>query len=495
MIELRENQNEFVAGIRHHFAHGSTAPVGVAPTGMGKTACLSEMSRGATEKSNTAMIVVHRQELVLQTSLALSKFGIWHGLIATPAVVRAAIKQQIREHGKSFFNSDAPVTVASVQSLVRQLDSTKPVQFLMLDECHHATAGSWKKVIEFMPDAKLLGVTATPERLDGKGLGVHAGGCFTSMVIGPSVDSLIEQGWLAPPVIYAPPKALDLAGLRTQAGDFARGDTAKKIDSPTITGDAITHYQRYCNGVPAIAFCASVKHAEHVAAQFREAGYQSSCIDGKMNDVDRRAAITGLGEGRLHVLTSCDIVSEGTDIPIVGAAILLRPTKSLGLYLQQVGRVLRMYPGKTHATILDHVGNSMRHGMPEQERNWSLDGRKKRETDTGEAGAPVRQCTSCYSVYRAQLMVCPQCNEPYVPSSRQIMEVDGDLVKVDKEVLKYRRMQENLQAETLPELKELARRRGYKNPDGWARHVANARNRKQQAGQSSFILEPPAGTS
>lgn len=365
-MELRPYQVQAVAELRDCYRRGARAPLYQLPTGGGKTVVFCHISEGATKRGKSVWIVVHRQELLYQCSRALEGLGVMHGLIApgfTPGI----------EH----------VQVASVQTLVKRLDSGRaaPPDLIVLDEAHHATAGSWRKIIEACPNSRLLGVTATPVRLDGQGLGVAGGGVFDALVSGPTIPELIAQGFLSPPVVYAPPTQLDLSGVRMVGGDYAQGEIGRRMDKPTITGDVVAHYRRICNGAPAIAFCASVEHAKHVAADFRGAGFRAESLDGKMPDGQRKTLIDELGRGHLNVLTSCDIVSEGTDIPVVMAAILLRPTASMGLYLQQVGRALRPAPGKTRAVILDHVGNCLRHGLPDEDREWSLAGvvRRSRE--------------------------------------------------------------------------------------------------------------------
>jgi superfamily II DNA or RNA helicase len=296
--------------------------------------------------------------LVDQTCRTLRDFGVDHGVIAA---------------GRTPDRSLA-VQVASVQTYVRRLDSFKPA-LIIADEAHHATAGSWRKVISHHSQARVLGVTATPQRLDGRGLK----DVFDDLIRGPEVADLIDGGHLAPPVYFAPPIVADLSHISIRGGDFAQEELAAEMDKPMITGDAVEHYSRICPGAPAVAFCCSVRHAQHVADQFNAAGRKAATIDGTMDREARREVVRALGDGRLDVLTSCEIINEGFDLPLVAAAILLRPTKSLGLHLQQIGRVLRPAPGKTRAIILDHVGNLSRHGFAEDVRDWTLEGRKKKK--------------------------------------------------------------------------------------------------------------------
>lgn len=419
-MQLRPYQRKAVDDLRIALRKARSA-LWVGPTGSGKTVIFSSIASGTVANQRYVWIVVHRQELLLQTSRSLSELGIMHGLIAP-----------------KFTPGFEYVQVCSVQTLVKRLEAGRmgAVDLIVLDEAHHAAAGSWNKVIKARPNAKLIGVTATPLRLDGQGLGSAHGGVFDTMIVGPSTRELIEAGFLVRPVVYAPEHRLDLSGVKMRGGDYAPGEAAKRVDKPTITGDAVKHYAKLCPGEPAIVFCASIGHAEHVAQEFRSAGFRSESIDGGMGDGERRSLIEGLGSGRVQVLTSCEIVSEGTDIPVVSAAILLRPTASLGLYLQQVGRALRPAPGKSRALILDHVGNCIRHGLPDDEWEWSLDGVKRfggerREQD--ERGERTRQCPKCYAVH-APLPRCPHCGHEFDRNMSAPERIEGNLMEITPEL-------------------------------------------------------------
>ena len=359
---------------------------------------------------------------------------------------------------------------------------------ILVHNCHHSVAGSWSKILCSFSRARLLGVTATPVRLDGKGLGIKSGGFFDKLIYGPTVKELTKLGFLSPSIVYAPPIGADLEGLRHKYGDFQMAEAAERLDKPTITGCAVTHYQRICPGVPAIAFCSSVEHAEHVAEQFNDAGIPAESIDGTLNDSQRRYRIQALGDGRIKVLTSCDIISEGTDIPVVTAAILLRPTESMGLCLQQIGRCLRPFPGKTQSIILDHVGNCLKHGLPDDDRQWSLDGEVKKPRGEREIN-PYVQCAKCYAVYSRTLERCPQCGTGREVDPREIEQVEGNLelitpesIRLDylkREEAKRNRKQLMEKAETLDDLKKLAKTLGYHWK--WAVHIYNARQERKTA--------------
>jgi superfamily II DNA or RNA helicase len=488
MISLRDYQTGLVHDVREQFRAGCKAPLVVSPTGSGKTVLFAYIAQQMGLRNRRVVILVHRQELLDQTSRTLREFGVAHGLIAAGRTPDPLVHVQ----------------VASVQTLVRRLGSILPPDLIIVDEAHHAAAGSWKKVIAAYPNARLLGVTATPERLDGKGLR----DVFDALVRGPEVADLIAQGFLAVPRYYTPPSGVDMADAKISGGDYRREDAEAAVDKPRITGDAVEHYRKLCPGKPAVAFCASIKHAEHVAEQFRLSGFRAATLDGTLTDHDRRERVRDLGNGRLHVLSSCEIINEGFDLPIVTAAILLRPTASLGLHLQQIGRVLRPAPGKEHAIILDHVGNVHRHGLAEEMRDWSLDGAKARKAKkkADEPEVKFRQCPSCYSCH-APAPKCPECSHVYEIKHREIEQVAGELVELgdvrhqqcpecshvhsrfDASCPKCghvhdptrARKKEQSKAQTLQDLIELGRRRGYKNPHVWANFVWKSRQNRRAA--------------
>jgi len=243
-----------------------------------------------------------------------------------------------------------------------------------------------------------------------------------------------------------------------------------------VTGDAIEHYQRLGRGCSTIAFCCTTAHAEHVASQFRSCGIAAQTVLGTTPTKEREQAIHDLGSGRLQVLVSVDVISEGTDVPSVGAAILLRPTQSEGLYLQQVGRVLRPAPGKTHALILDHVGNVHRHGFPDDLREWSLDDARKRGRSGGPPAPSVRTCEVCFAAFKPA-PICPCCGAECVTQGRQLKQVDGDLQELKREGIRQR-VAERKKARTLTDLIQVGIARGMKNPAGWAKHVYLARQQR-----------------
>ena len=356
MPELRNYQEQGVADIRARFTDGARRVLYQAPTGSGKTVLFGFITQNAAARGNRVVILGHRQEIVDQIDTALTDLAVPHGIIAAgyPEI------------------PDAPVQVASVATLVRRLDRLQNLDLLVVDEAHHAVAGMWRKIIATVPDAKVLGVTATPERLDGKGLG----DIFEVLVLGPTVGDLIPA-YLANFVTYAPVRDPDLSAVKTRMGDFATDQLADVMSDTVVIGSAVEEYARLCPGAPSIAFCVDIEHSKLVAERFAKAGYRAAHVDGDTPKDERRDLIRALGTGEVQILTNCGLISEGLDVPGVVGAILLRPTKSLALYLQQVGRALRPAPGKAKALILDHAGNTYRFGLADAPRAWSLDGRAK----------------------------------------------------------------------------------------------------------------------
>lgn len=458
-LTLRPYQHRAVHDLRLAFRDGARAPLLVLPTGGGKTCIAAEILRGVAERGRRAIVLVHRRELITQTAHKLTLAGVPHGIIAA---------------GTS--PSDHAIQIASVQTLVRRLDRIPtPPDLLVFDEAHHATAGSWKRVMDHWPDAHRLGVTATPIRLDGRGLSA----VFDRLVLGPSVADLERAGFLCASRLYAPPQVADLSALKRRAGDYATDQAADAMDRPTVTGDAIAHYQRLAGAQRAIAFCCSVQHAQHVADSFNVAGIPAATLLGSIDPVRRDQVVQQFAAGDLQVLVTVDVVSEGFDIPAAGCAILLRPTQSLGLYLQQVGRVLRPAHGKTHAVILDHVGNVHRHGWPDDPREWSLEGVVRRAGAGGTAAPTVRTCPQCFAAFKPAPL-CPVCGANCAPEPRrQLRQVDGELrelkrtAKVIEFEQRHAKRTEVARARTLQQLLTLAANRGYSA--GWAYRIHNAR--------------------
>ena len=455
-MQLRPDQVTFCDKILAALRPPPHSVLAVAPTGSGKTVCFSSLTKAwvARDLFTRAMILVHRRELIQQVSACLTQFGVEHGIIAPTYPNQKARRVQ----------------VASVQTLVRRLADYAPPDYLIIDEAHHAiTTSSWGHIFRAWPDAQRLGVTATPERLSGEGLR----SMFSTLVMGPSVQSLMEIKALSSYRLFAPP-VQHADRVARSMGDYTRRDLAQVMDTRTITGDAVQHYQRLATGKRAMVFCVSVAHAESVALQFTTAGFAASSIDGTMTREARASILASFASGETQVLTSCDLVSEGFDLPAVEVAILLRPTQSLALHLQQVGRALRPYPGKDAAILLDHAGNTARHGLPDDARVWSLDGKVMRRTLEGDRDPGLKVCPNCYAAVAPACAVCPECQHAFI-AIRSITTVEGTLTEVDLQAQRQAARAQQGATTSLEGLISLGKSRGYRNPYVWAKHVWESR--------------------
>ena len=340
---LRDYQQRGIADIRRLYSQGKRHVCYCAPTGAGKTIFFVDVAQKAAARKRRVVITVHRQELVEQTVEALADEGIEFGVIA------AGYPE----------NPDALVQVAMVFTLANKLEQLDGVELLIIDEAHHILAATWMAILAAALNAHVLGVTATAERLDGKGL--HA--TFDALVVGPTVKELIAREYLSPFVVFAPERPVNLKHLRSMAGDYALNQLADRMNTKVVLDDVIAEYRKHLAGQSALAFCVTIKHSRAAAQAFRDAGIEAVHLDGDTPAAERRAIIARL-ESEPIVVCNCGIIAEGLNVPSVAGVILLRPTKSLGLYLQQIGRALRPAPGKTRAVILDHAGNVYRHGFP-----------------------------------------------------------------------------------------------------------------------------------
>ncbi len=458
-MQLRPYQITDVDRIRQAFRSGHRRVLYQLSTGGGKTVTYSDICQKTAKNCARTYILEHREELIKQTSDKLFEFGVPHGIVSP-----------------EFSHTGDHIQVCSVQTIVRRLDKMPDPALIVVDEAHHSTAGTWTKILNEWPNAYVLGVTATPCRTDGRGMGDH----YDHLICGPSMRELISLGYLSAPKMFAPNFTPDLSGIRRIAGDYDKSAIERLIDTPTITGDAVEHYKRLGHGKPGLVFCISIAHAQHVAATFRAAGFRAESVDGKMDKTKRRAVLDGLRNGSLDLVMSCDLISEGLDVPGVYVVIMLRPTDSLSLYLQQIGRGLRIAPGKTHAVILDHVGNCFRHGMPDEDRVWTLEGKKKGEKkgDT-EFVKPTRRCPNCLSIHY-WAAVCPNCGTAYSPEEKPPRQVAGTLEEISPErvaeIARKRRIEKG-KAKTLDEYRVIEKQNGYSR--GWAELAWGAKLRAE----------------
>lgn len=370
------------------------------PTGAGKTKAATAIIERA---SKPVWFICHRQEIERQAAAAFSKAGIDFGIVSPRAMP---------EYGK-------PVQIVSVATLARRIAELPLPALVIWDECHHVAAKSWAALREKMGDAQQLGLTATPERLDGKGLSEW----FNELIVGPSTRELIDDGWLSDFRYFAPSEP-DLTGARIRAGDYRKEDAAKAMNTPVLIGDAIAEYQKNAAGKRALVFAASVESSKALVERFNAEGIRAAHVDGTTPTEARDAAVAALASGGIKVLSNVEVFTEGFDLPAIDAVVLMRPTKSLALFLQMVGRALRKAEGKDEALIFDHAGLWLDHDWFDLPISWSLEGGARRRRLAGRTVGP-RRCPECKEVRPVREPTCP-CGYEF-PTGREIGECDGVL--------------------------------------------------------------------
>jgi len=440
-MQLRPYQQSCKDDILSHWARTPLANVlAVKPTGAGKTVVMASIIH---DHNGASCAIAHRQELVGQISIALAREGIRHRIIAPQSVIRDIVQSHTRELGQSWYDPTARAAVAGVDTLLRRADSLRDwmnsVTLWVTDEAHHLLDNNkWGKAAELFPNAKGLGVTATPLRADGAGLGRHADGVFDYMVEGPSMRWLIDNSYLTDYRIFAPPSDFKMSDQDIgSTGDYSAPKMRAAARKSHIIGDVVTHYQRIAPGKLGVVFATDIEIATDIAQQFKAAGVAAEAVSSKTPNSERAAILRRFKACELTVLVNVDLFGEGFDLPAIEVVSMARPTMSYALYVQQFGRALRLMTGKTEAIIIDHVGNVQRHGLPDKPRVWSLDRRER-----GSRGAkdpdliPVKTCQACTAVYEATHHICPFCSHYNEPAGRSRPEqVDGDLTELDPAVL------------------------------------------------------------
>ena len=460
---LRAYQFDILAEVARLMSLGVKRILVVLPTGGGKTVMASAMIQSARSQCMRNQFIVHRKELLEQTSRTFARSQIQHGFIAADLG----------------FDYTAETILAGIQTLVRRVGLVLPPKLAIVDEAHHATANSWATVLETYADQDcfIVGLTATPERLDGRGLGEH----FDAMVIGPTVSELIEWGYLSKFDYYAP-GVPDLKGVRTTAGDFNRADLADFMDKPKLIGDLVTHYNRLAAGEQGIVFATSIEHSKHIATAFEQDGITAAHVDGELSKEIRHNRMSAFIRGDIRILSNVDLFGEGFDVPAVSYVGDAQPTKSLGRFLQKCGRALRIFDGKQKAIICDHSGNAFRHGLPDDEHEWSLQGKVKgsRKSDSNEADFSVRQCKVCFRVVPSVVKICPGCDTEFPIQQRKLKQEDGELTKLErakaKEAARVQRKIEERECQSFEDYRRLAIARNYSKPAGWAKVQWKLRN-------------------
>lgn len=465
--QLADYQSEVKQSIYNAYSSGARNVMPVLPTGSGKTVLMGSI---AHEYNGCGVSMAHRGHLVGQLSVALAREGLHHDIIAPDPVIRTIVKMQMDELGRQYYNPRAPWKVASVQTLARRelpKSWTSQVGMVHGDEGHHYLEDNlWGRAVDLFPNAYGLFPTATPVRGDGRGLGRGHGGIVDSMVVGPDMRWMIDNGHLTDYVVYMPLAAdLDMEGVETTAsGEFNMEKTRKRVKSSTkIVGDVVGKYLEYARGLKGITFAVDIEHAHDICREYNQRGVPAVVVQDTTPESERRSIMARFKDGDLMQLVNVDLFGEGVDVPAVQVISMARPTASFSLYAQQFGRALRLLvskilrgawhtytpeqrkafiaeSGKPHAIIIDHVGNLLTHnGAPDMRQEpWSLEARsKKRGADDA---IPLRACGNpeCVQPFLRIYPECPYCNwVPPPPADRSKPQyVDGDMHLYTPELLR-----------------------------------------------------------
>jgi DNA repair protein RadD len=443
---LRPYQEQAVTEIE-----GCRKPLLVAPTGSGKTVISSAVIERCPNEF--VLFLAHRRELITQSKDKLSDVGVSAGIIM--AGVDADAMRRVQ--------------VASVQTLhsrsIRRDEELPPAGLVIVDEAHHCPAATYQAILERFPDSQILGMTATPCRRDGRGLG----SLFDSLIECPQVEELIKLGHLVGTKVYAP-STPNLKGIATAQGDYVVSQLAARVNTDKLVGDIVSHWLRLGERRKTVVFATNVAHSIHLKEEFGKAGVKAEHIDGKTPKDLRDDILARLSAGDLELVTNCQVLTEGWDMPDLGCIVLARPTKSMGLYRQMVGRGLRPIEGKSNCLVLDHAGATLQHGFVEDPMLWSLDpdtkAKNKKEACQGKPSDRIAECPACHAL-RVAGEACTHCG--WEPKRRGEYHVcgDGELAHLQRNgVQRPEHYSEHQKQGFFQQLKFISAGKGYK--PGWA---------------------------
>lgn len=467
-MKLRPYQQELVDKIHAAWTTGAQNVLAVQATRTGKTVIFARIMADTSEPS---VAIAHRAELIAQTSLALARCGVSHRIVAPDDKIKWIITRHIKELGRHYYDPRSPRAVASVDTLSRRTKKLAPwiasIRLWVVDEAHHITGtNKWAKAVALFPQARGLGVTATPCRADGQGLGRHTGGVFDSMVVGLQARDAIAEGWLLDHTIYAPLSDFHRPTEIGSTGDFTQAVTHDAVRKSRIVGDIVPHYLRLAAGKKDVVFAPDIEIGTEIAEQFNAANIPARIVSSKTPDSERTQALKDFDTGELRVLVNVDLFGEGTDLPDLDVVQLARPTESFPLFAQQTARASTPSIGgplpenrearlmaiarsdKPKAIIIDHVGNVARHATAVHlgDRTvidlaygeWSLEARERAARGAPGDGIPLQTCVNpeCMQVYERIYPACPYCGHQPVPANRSAPEfVDGDLAELEPSAL------------------------------------------------------------
>lgn len=391
-VNLRPYQTASVEEVRARIRAGHKRILLVIPTGGGKTLTAASMLISAVAKGSPVLFVAHRKELIDQTAKSFGRLG-----VTQYGIIRANDPRR---------DPTAPIQIASLPTLVNR--TKPPAKVVFIDESHRALAKSYQKhIFEVYTDSVIVGLTATPCRTDGKPLGMS----FTQMVIGATYSQLIEQGHIEAPIVYGTPILPDLSGVKTTAGDYNLEQLEDAVNRSALIGNVVDEWTKRAGSRRTVVFAVSVAHSKAICEAFTDAGVRIGHIDGTTPENEREATLAKLESGELQIVSNVGVLTEGWDMPSCKCLVLARPTKSLALYMQMAGRILRPW-GDDTPLILDHGGNVDRHGMPHEDREWSLEAKVKRSKQVS-----VKPCPQCFAYVPNFAQTCPHCDHPFVDLS------------------------------------------------------------------------------
>jgi superfamily II DNA or RNA helicase len=361
--QLRPYQTDLISRIAQSwYDNGNRRVLCQLPTGAGKSIVLSSIVQSFNDRGMRVLVLAHREELVNQLIEKIE------AIVNEPVgVIKAGIKP----------NFDRDIQVGSVQSTARRLESYADFDLIIIDECHHTVSKSYTNILDRYPTAKVLGVTATPIRLDGKGFR----GVFDDLICGVTVTELIEMGSLSPYKYYGAERSMSVAGIKKTGGDYAASAVEAENPSEVVANQVIEAYRRHLQGKQSVVFAVSVAHSIAIAQALNSVGIITHHLDGMTDSAERKSTMQLFRDKKIQCLTNCALFDEGLDIPSLDGVILARPTASLSRFLQMAGRSLRTAEDKEYATIIDLAGNYERLGMPDDDRTWTLDGIEKKKRD------------------------------------------------------------------------------------------------------------------
>jgi DNA repair protein RadD len=456
-LELRPYQKEAIDALRKAFACGSRRTLLQLPTGGGKTIVAAEIVRLSTGKGKRILFLAPRRELVNQAAQKLKAHGVDCGIIMAGEEAKRNIYSRVQV---------ASMDTLYARGIRTERMSMPPADVVIVDEAHLSITETRKQLLASYPDAVIVGLTATPARGDGRGLGEM----YDELVPSWPISKLTEHGYLVPVRYYAPSKP-DLEGLRINSdGDYVAKELGKRVDKPQIVGDVVENWRRIASDRKTVIFCVTRSHSRHVCEALRAAGVAAEHLDGETPLEERRAILGRVESGETQVLCNVFVATFGLDIPSLECAVLARPTRNITLYLQMVGRVLRPSPetDKVEALVIDHAGAVEEHGFVDDPIPWSLDSSKKvkerkKEIQQEKAEPKEITCADCGTVFKGT-RVCPECGHEMIPPGKPIPVHAANLQEVKKAGRKYTMQQK---AAFFGELKHIQRIRGYRV--GWVR--------------------------